>query len=58
MAKIIKVDKDGAVLLNDFSDVIDTAKVTYYSLKKNKDGTLGLKFYNKKKKLVKPHAEK
>lgn len=55
MAKTIKVDKNGMVLLNDFSKLLDIDKVKFYSLTVNKDRTLKLKFYDNKKKLVRPY---
>ena len=39
MTKTIKTDKNGRILLTDFSDLVDTDATVYYSLKKNKNGT-------------------
>ena len=55
MSKIIKVDKNGIVLLDDFTDLLDIHKVKFYKLKINKDKTITLKFYDSKNKLVKPY---
>jgi hypothetical protein len=57
MAKSIKVDKDGMVMLSAFYDWLDISKVKFYNVKFNKDGTITIKFYNSKKKLVKPYAQ-
>lgn len=53
--KTVTVEEGGFIPLEAFSDMIDTSKVEYYSLKANKDQTLTVKFYDKKKKLVKPN---
>ena len=58
MANIITVQEDGFVDLEEFKNVIDTSKVVFYSIKLKKDNTLLLKFYDKKKKLVKPYGSK
>jgi hypothetical protein len=55
MSKTIRVDKDGMVLLKDFEDFLDIDKVKFYSLKVNKDKTLTLKFFDSKKKTVRPY---
>ena len=57
MAANIIASKDGFVHLKDFKDVIDTSKVVHYTLKHNKkDGTIKLKFYDSKKKVIKPYV--
>lgn len=53
MAKTIKVDKDGFVVLSDFSEWLDISKVKFYKLKANKDKTLHLTFYDNKRKKMK-----
>jgi hypothetical protein len=58
MAKIIKVDKDGFVALDNFADVLDIGKVEFYSLKVNKDKTITVKFYDNKKKLVRAYEKR
>jgi hypothetical protein len=58
MSKIIKVDEYGRVPLENFSDLVDIDKVEYYSIKIKKDKSLSLKFYDKKKRVVKPNAAK
>jgi hypothetical protein len=56
MAANIIASKDGFVYLKDFDKVLDTSKAVYYSLKHNKkDGTIKLKFYDSKKKVIKPY---
>jgi hypothetical protein len=58
MSKTIKVDEFGHVFLWDLRDLLDVRKIVYYSLKVNKNKTLSLKFYDKKKKLVRPYGQK
>ncbi len=53
--KTIFVDRDGFIPLDVFYDLLDTSKVSSYSLKVNKDKTLAIKFYDSKKKLVRPY---
>ncbi len=55
--KTVHVDEQGGIPLESFSFFIDTTKVYKYQFKKNKDGTLTLKFYDKKGKLVKPYGQ-
>ena len=54
MKKTIKTDENGLILLKDLEDMVDMAKVKYYRVVQNKDSTITLKLYDKKKKLVKP----
>lgn len=54
MSKTIKVEKGGYIYVDAFSDWFDVSLVKYYSLKKRKNGSLVLKFYDKKKKVLKP----
>lgn len=56
MSKIIKLDSKGRFPLQELEGFIDITKVDSYSVKLNKDKTLTLKFYDKKKKLVKINA--
>lgn len=53
MSKIINVQEGNFVLLSDFSDYLDTKLVEFYSLKVGKSGQILVKFYDKKRKLVK-----
>jgi hypothetical protein len=56
MAVNIVVRKDGCVALKHFKKVLDISKAAYYSLEYNeKDGTIELKFYDSKKKVIKPY---
>lgn len=55
---IIKVDSDGAVNLEEFKDWLDINRVVYYNLKHKKDGKLIIKFYDKKRKLIKLYGQK
>ena len=55
MKKMIRVRKGGFVYLKEFADVIDVDKIDSYKVKKTKDGTLILTFYDEKKKLVKAY---
>jgi hypothetical protein len=57
MSKIITVNKDGSVYLKDFEKFLDISEVKFYNLKYNKDNTITLKFYDSKKKLVRPYAK-
>jgi hypothetical protein len=44
--------------IEDFKDVINIKKVAFYSLAPNpKEGVFTIKFYDKKKKLVKPYGK-
>jgi hypothetical protein len=56
--KIIVVDDGGFVDIDQFKEYLDVEKIYYYVVKLNKDKTITLKFYDKKKKLVKPYAQK
>ena len=56
MSKIIKLDSKGRFPLTELEGLIDIAKIESYSLKLNKDKTLTLKFYDKKRKLVRPNV--
>lgn len=58
MTKIITIDKEGFVYIEEFRNIVDIDKVVFYSLKGKKDGTIHLKFYDKKKKLVRPYERK
>ena len=58
MSKTITVKDGGYLLVEDFKDFIDVDKIAYYALKHNKDGTLTIKFYDKKKKLIKVNEQK
>lgn len=53
--KSIVVPKDGYLSLEEFKDLIDIVKVKHYSIKVNKDKMLTIKFYDKKKKLIRPN---
>lgn len=56
MANLITVEEGGFVNLSDFKDVVDISKVVYYDIKLKKDDTLLIKFYDKRKKLVRPYV--
>lgn len=58
MGKNIKVTEDGFLLLQDFAEFLDLSKVAYYSMSRYEMGALKIKFYDKKKKLIKPKAQK
>lgn len=55
--KTIVLDSEGRIMLKQFEGLIDISSVAYYSIKKNKDKSLTLKFYDKKRKLVKPNGK-
>lgn len=57
-SKIANVDKDGLIDMEVFADFVDITKVKYYRFKDLKNGTLELKFYDAKRKLIKMKAEK
>lgn len=57
MSNIITVREGGFVYLSDFKDLLDVGKVVSYNIKPHKDGTISIKFYDKKGKLVKPNAK-
>lgn len=60
MAKTIKtvmIDKDGYVDIKHFECFIDIEKVAFYKFKLKKDGMIVLKFYDTKRKLVKPYEK-
>lgn len=58
MSKTVKVDDYGRIDLEVFRCFVDIDKVEFYQLKLNKDKSLILKLYDKKKKLVKPNVKK
>ena len=59
MAKTITVKEGGFVALRDFKHWIDVSKVVYFNLKHDKkENTLKIKFYDAKKKLVRPYGQK
>ena len=58
MGKTIKLDSKGRFSLKDIEDLIDTTKIEFYAVKLKKDKTIVLKFYDKKRKLVKPNVQK
>ncbi len=61
MVNVIKVKSDGVQFyldLEDFEDFVDTEKVDSYSIKSRTDGSLVVKFYDKKNKVIKPNAKK
>jgi len=55
--KRIVVSMGGFIRIEDFSDLVDTNRVVYYKIKVNKDKTLTVRFYDDKKKLVKPYGK-
>lgn len=52
---IVPVDDRGGIAIESFDKLIDTDKIVYYELKPKKDGCLIVKFYDAKKKLIKPY---
>ncbi len=58
MSKIIKLDNKGRFPLKELEDIMDITKIDSYTVKLNKDKTIILKFYDKKKKLVKTNVQK
>lgn len=62
MGKLItsKTDASGEVYidLKDLSDIINTDKVEYYEIVPKDKDSFQVKFYDKKKKLVKPNVKK
>ena len=58
MSKTINVSTDGFLLIEDFSEWLDVAVVEFYSMHINDDSSITVKFYDKSKKLIKPHDPK
>jgi hypothetical protein len=59
MAKTITVREGGFLLIEDFKDLVDVDKVVYYLVKYNKkDDSLLVRFYDAKRKLVRPYVKK
>jgi hypothetical protein len=58
MTKIVTVRDDGYLLMEDFKDLLDIEKVVYYNIRHKKDGTIVLKFYDKKKKFINVNEQK
>lgn len=54
---ILAVDDYGNIPVEGLNELIDTSKVVSYSLKSKKDGSLILKLYDEKGKLVKPYGK-
>ena len=54
----VTVDKDGTIPLEAFAELVDISKVAFYKFKVLKDKTISLKFYYKKKKLIKTRESK
>lgn len=50
--KYDKKTKEHYLDINDFKDVVDISKVTYYELE-TEEGSVFVKFYDKNKKLIK-----
>ena len=53
---IVKLDKDGLLTLQSLAGLIDITKAESYNTKTKKDGTIIVKLYDKKGKLIKPYA--
>jgi predicted RNA-binding protein with RPS1 domain len=51
--KIVHLDEHGRLNLDDIRDLVDLKDAVYYRVKANKDKTITIKFYNKKRKLIK-----
>lgn len=58
MAKTIKVDEFGYIELSSLKEYVDINKVEFYKMKVKKDKSIHIKFYDGKKKLVKPYGRK
>ena len=56
MSITIKIPKTGFVNLSNFEKLIDISKIMYYDLTED-NGVLTLKFFDKRKKLVKPYGQ-
>jgi hypothetical protein len=54
--KIVTADKNGMILLKDFTEFLDMSKVKFYSLKINKDKAISIKFYDNEKKVIKTRS--
>lgn len=52
----ITVPKSGIIDIKLFDKMLDISKVAWYSFKEQKDGSLHLKFYDSKRKVIKPYA--
>lgn len=53
---IVTVPKSGILDIKLFDKMLDISQIVYYSFKENRDGTLHLKFYDNKRKVIKPYA--
>jgi hypothetical protein len=49
----IVVNKDGYIPLEYFKEMLDISKVAWYAIKVRKDESLVIKFYDKRRKLIK-----
>jgi hypothetical protein len=58
MTKNITVKDGQHVSIEDFKDLVDIDRIVFYRLNPKKDGTIHIKFYDKKKKLVRPYERK
>lgn len=56
MSKTIKLDSKGRFPLKDLEGLVDIDRVEFYTVKYNKNNTITLKLYDKKRKLIKPNA--
>jgi hypothetical protein len=56
MKKTARVDNSGRLSLYDFRHWLDIYSVKFYSIKVNKDKTLTIKFYDRKRKRIKLNA--
>jgi hypothetical protein len=53
MAKIITVDKDGTMFLDQFTEFLDIQNVEFYEFKVKPNGEILLTFYDKNREAVK-----
>ena len=58
MAYTITLKENGFVNIEDFRGFLDVDKVKFYKLKHNEDGTIIIRFYDKKRRLVKPYGKR
>jgi hypothetical protein len=57
--KIVRVDENGAIPIDQFSDLIDVSRVEYYEVIPGvKENMFTLKFYDKDEKPIKPKSKK
>lgn len=50
--KVIQIDKDGCIDLDEFKRYVDITRVVYYKVWTRKDGSLRIRFYDKNHKWI------